>query len=60
MIKVFKPIFIFLGTLFMVSSVQWLLMLIYHNYCLDTSVYGIITNMVSMGGPVCQSLNKIQ
>ena len=59
-IKYCKPLFIFTGTLISLSSIHWLLVLIYHYYCLDRTVYGIITNMVYMGNPICASINKIQ
>ena len=59
-IKYCKPLFIFTGTIISLSSIHWLLMLIYHYYCLDKTVFGIFTNMVYMGNPICASINKIQ
>ena len=55
-----KSSIIFVGTLFLISLVQWLIVLVYHTYCLDRTFYGFITNMVTIGGPLCQALNRIQ
>jgi len=60
MINYFRPLLLFLGTIFAISTLQWLLMIIYHHYCLDQTVYGIFKNMITMGNPICNSLNKIQ
>lgn len=40
--------------------IHWLLIRIYVNYCSINSFYGLIYNMITLGSPLCQTINYIQ
>ena len=55
-----KPIFIFLATMFIVSSVQWASIRIYASQCAGYGWYGFLTNALTLGSPMCQFINHVQ
>lgn len=59
-ICVFFPLIKFMSFCLIMSSIQWIIIMIYNHYCLDSSIYGIVTNIFTLGSPICSSLNKIQ
>ena len=58
--KFFLPLLQFLCICMLISSLQWFMLVTYNYYCLDGSMFGFITNMITLGSPICIALNKIQ
>ena len=56
----FQSIGKFLGICMFISCLQWLLMIIYNTYCHNDTIYGVITNMLTLGSPLCSGINKVQ
>ena len=54
-----KSVLVFFTTAFIPSSIQWFCMTLYINYCHNNSIFGIITNTLTLGSPLCIVLNKI-
>jgi hypothetical protein len=51
---------IFLTTLFIVSIVQWLCVRFMATYCHVGGLWGIISNPIYMGSPICLGVNNVQ
>ena len=49
-----------IGTILAVSSAHWLLMFIYGYICVNFSFWGLITNTIYLGSPLCMLLNEVQ
>lgn len=56
----FYPILQFVGICMLISSIQWGTLMIYNQYCLDKTMFGFFTNIITLGSPICNALNKIQ
>jgi len=50
----------FLATIFGLSAFHWIFMKIYISICVDLSIWGLITNVIYMGSPVCHFINQVQ
>ena len=49
-----------IGTVFLISSLHWGLIFLYSSICVNISMWGFITNSISMGSPMCLMINEIQ
>ena len=58
--NLFFPILQFVGICMLISSIQWFILMIYNYYCLDKTMFGFVTNIITLGSPICNALNKIQ
>ena len=50
----------FLLTVFSVSTIQWTCVQFMATFCSTWGWFGPITNMVTLGSPVCHTVNKVQ
>ena len=58
--SIVKSFFVFLGTIFTISTIQWLSIEFYTYFCHDNTLLGFVKNMFYMGSPVCVFVNNIQ
>ena len=57
---IFKSISIFIYTVIFIVTLHWSLHNLYNNVCIDTSYYGLIKHMFTMGSPFCHFINYFQ
>lgn len=57
---VLKPVEVFVLSWFGLLFIQWCIIKLYITICMDTSLWGIITNAASMGSPLCHFINTVQ
>jgi alpha-N-acetylglucosamine transferase len=57
---IFTSVIIFITTIVIISTLQWIALQIYNKYCSPQSMYEIFYNMFSLGSPVCYYINTIQ
>ena len=57
---IFKSISIFIYTVIFIVTLHWSLHILYNNVCIDTSYYGLIKHMFTMGSPFCHFINYFQ
>lgn len=57
---ILKPFIKFMFTIFAVSFMHWVLVRIMSSYCSPPGFLGPFVNMVTMGSPICQSINNLQ
>lgn len=50
----------FSATILTISTIQWICIFCYQEYCMDKSFWGLFTNAFTLGSPVCQFLNNSQ
>jgi len=60
MSSIIYPVLIFASTIFTISSIQWIAMKFIVNFCYDDSLWGLFTNMFTLGSPICLFVNNIQ
>ena len=58
--KTFKFMFRLSGIAVFISFTHWMLMTIYISWCFRSDYYGIITNLITIGSPICTAINKLQ
>ena len=54
------PIMYFLGTIFILSFIQWISIQFLATYCSEWSIFGPIKNIMNLGSPFCNFINKLQ
>ena len=59
-IELFHKCKFLIGTLLLISSLHWGLILLYNSICINISVWGFVTNIISMGSPMCIMINEVQ
>ena len=55
-----KPCLVFISTILLISSIQWILVQLYVSYCCHYSFEGFMINIVSLGSPICHFINTVQ
>jgi len=55
-----KSFFIFVGTIFTISTVQWLCMIFLNKFCHFPTPWGLVTNLFTLGSPICVFINNVQ
>ena len=55
-----NPVGMFLSTILAVSFIQWTGQRFLANYCHTGGFWGLITNPLNLGSPVCVAVNNIQ
>lgn len=60
MISFMRPILMFIGTILLVSTIQWLGIQFLSQYCAPYSWFGPIYNLLSLGSPLCHFINHVQ
>ena len=59
-VKMIRPLGVFLGTILALSTVQWACVQFLATYCSTWGWTGPIINLLSLGSPVCHFVNKFQ
>jgi hypothetical protein len=60
MLLLVRPILVFIGTILLVSTIQWLGVQFLATYCGPYSWLGPIYNLLSLGSPLCHFVNHVQ
>ena len=55
-----KTIIIFLMSIILISTIQWILIQFLANYCAPYSIMGPIYNIINLGSPMCYFINRVQ
>ena len=55
-----NPIVVFIGSIFMVSLVQWFGVRFMANYCHPPGLLGMVFNPINLGSPACLAVNNVQ
>ena len=55
-----KPAGIFLGTIFAISTIQWICIQLLATFCSTWGILGPLYNVLSLGSPMCQFVNHVQ
>lgn len=55
-----KPVFIFVLTVYALSTISWGIGIAHYYTCTPFTVWGWIMSPFSMGSPICQFMNYIQ
>ena len=56
---VLKPLGVFVISWVGLLFIQWCIIKLYITICMDTSLWGILTNAASMGSPLCHFINSV-
>ena len=55
-----KPLFIFCSIIIGTSLFHWSLIQTYSTLCSPPTLYGVLTNLSTLGSPFCQFINYLQ
>ena len=55
-----NPILLFILSIIIISSVQWICIQLLANYCTSYTLTGFLTNFINLGSPICSFINNIQ
>ena len=55
-----KPVLIFMATMTIVSTLQWGAVKFYAAQCASDGWWGLLTNPLTLGSPMCQFINHVQ
>ena len=55
---IIKRFCVFVTTMLIISFIGWTLDNIYYRYCYDSSFIGIVSNLITMMHPVCNTIKR--
>ena len=55
-----KAILIFLLSVVLISTIQWILIQFLASYCAPYCIMGPIYNLINLGSPLCYFINRVQ
>lgn len=58
--KLLKPVFIFILTVYLLSTISWIIGVFHYYTCTPFTAWGWVLSPLKMGSPVCQFMNFIQ
>lgn len=51
---------VWVGSVMTLATVQWLCVQFMARYCAPCNLFGLFTNVLSLGSPICHAVNKFQ
>ncbi len=57
---IIKPVFLFVITVFSVSTLQWCCIQFMAHFCHELTLWGLVKNIFTLGSPICNFVNHIQ